>query len=287
MDLIEARNWAYIPTPTSDVDSSRRLLERYSNVPASLVDSHIQSVVSYQQTALVSDLLTALQRDVAWEISRLPYIGRWKFLRLLDCHDSRYKQTLFRLRLANSRDAVLDLGCCVAPFLRQLCAEGIPGRQLYGTDIEPRFFDLGYELFRDRKSLGATFVPGDMLDFDDTRLHALHGKVTIIHASSFFHLFNRIQQLGIGKRLVSFIKPGTTNALIFGRQMGVMKPGGARGHQRSTAFLHNETSFQELWDEIGELTGTRWSVMFDHRPEDAGVLDDSPRPIEFTVYQIP
>ena len=217
----------------------------------------------------------------------MPYVGRWKFLRLLDCHDSRYKQTLFRLRLTNSRDAVLDLGCCVAPLLRQLCAEGIPGRQLYGTDLETRFFGLGYELFRDRNTLGATFVPGDMLDFDDSRLNALHGKITIIHASSFFHLFNRLQQLGIGKRLVSFIKPGTTNALIFGRHMGVMKPGSARGHQRSTAFLHNQTSFQELWDEIGELTGTKWSVMFEHRPEDASVLDDAPRPIDFTVYQIP
>lgn len=46
MDLIEARNWAYIPNPTSDVDSSKRLLERYSHIPANLIDDHIQSVVS-------------------------------------------------------------------------------------------------------------------------------------------------------------------------------------------------------------------------------------------------
>lgn len=175
----------------------------------------------------------------------------------------------------------------MAPLLRQLRAEGIPGRQLYGTDFETRFFDLGYALFKDREMIDATFVPGDMLDFDDTRLNALRGKVTIIHASSFFHLFNRVQQLGIGKRLVSFIKPGTTNALVFGRQMGTRKPGSARGHTRSAAFLHNESSFQKLWDEIGELTGTKWTVMFEHGVEDPNIMDDTPRPIDFTVYQIP
>lgn len=158
---------------------------------------------------------------------------------------------------------------------------------MYGTELETRFFDVGYALFKDRDTLGATFVPGDMLDFDDTRLNALQGKVTIIHASSFFHLFNRVQQLGIGKRLVSFIKPGTTNALVFGRQMGTRKPGSPRGNARCIAYLHNESSFQKLWDEIGALTGTKWTVMFDHGVDDPTDMDDTPRPIDFTVYQIP
>ncbi|KAL2208106.1 hypothetical protein CC79DRAFT_809235 [Sarocladium strictum] len=270
MDLIEARDWAYLQDPPTDVDPTKRLLERYSLIPRDQVDHHIRVI-----------------RDAAWAISRYPYIGRWKFLRLLDTHDSRYKQTLFRLRLANSRDAILDVGCCVAPLLRQLRAEGIPGRQLYGTDYETRFFDLGHILFKDRDKFEATLVPGDMLDFEDARLNALRGKITIIHASSFFHLFNRIQQLGIGKRLVSFIKPGTTNALIFGRQMGTKKPGSPRGQLRSPSFLHNESSFQKLWDEIGELTSTKWTVMFEYGEEDPLDMDDTPRPIDFTVYQIP
>ncbi|KAK0382825.1 hypothetical protein NLU13_9920 [Sarocladium strictum] len=270
MDLIDARDWGYLRDPPSDINPTKRLLERYSLIPSSQLDHHIRAI-----------------RDIAWGISRYPYIGRWKFIRLLDTHDSRYKQTLFRLKLTNSRDIVLDVGCCVAPLLRQLRAEGIPGRQLYGTDYETRFFDLGYALFKDRDTLDATFVPGDLLDFDDTRLNALRGKVTIIHASSFFHLFNWVQQLGIGKRLVSFIKPGTTNALVFGRQMGARKPGSPRGHARSSVYLHNESSFQRLWDEIGELTGTKWSVMFEHGAEDPNDKTDAPHPIDFTVYQIP
>lgn len=177
----------------------------------------------------------------------------------------------------------------MAPFLRQLRADGIAGSKLYGTDLESRFIRLGYELFKDKRSLGATFVPGDMIDFDDRRLQALEGKVTIIHASSFFHLFTWIQQLGIGKRLVSFLKPGTNNALIFGRQMGTSRPGPASGQQRG-AFLHDEASFQRLWDEIGKLTGTKWTVMFD-AVEDSGTdtakRQDTDRPVDFTVYQIP
>ena len=47
--------------------------------------------------------------------------------------------------------------------LRQLAFDGVDSSRLYGTDLEPRFLDAGYDLFKDQYKLKATFVAGDML----------------------------------------------------------------------------------------------------------------------------
>lgn len=215
-------------------------------------------------------------------------MGRWRFLRLYDTRDPCYRQVVFRLSVSGSRDVFLDLGCCVGQILRQLRAAGVQGPRLIGTDVQPRFVDIGYDLFRDRDLLGALFVIGDMVDPDDNRLDELRGKVTIIYAGSFFHLFNWTQQLFIGKRLVSFLKPSTRNALIYGRHVGTTRPGGS-SVSMSSAYLHDCDSFQRLWDEIGDLTKTKWKVeveamgdlaSFSHRVEKGS------RPMSFTIHQI-
>ena len=66
---------------------------------------------------------------------------------------------LFRLKLPQSKDAVLDLGCGLGVFLRQLRADGVDGSQLFATDVNSLFIDLGYALFRDRDSLEAAVSP--------------------------------------------------------------------------------------------------------------------------------
>lgn len=230
-----------------------------------------------------------MQREDAWKVSRSPGVGRWRFLYLLDPEDQRYQQTLFRLTIPKSKDAFLDLGCCVGQVLRQFRVAGVSGSQLYGTDVEPKYVDIGYHLFQDWFKLQASFVIGDLLDPDDQRLAELHGKVTIIYAASFFHLFSWIQQLYIGKRLASFLKPGTTNALIFGRQVGTTK-GGVFTTSGSSVYLHDQASFQRLWTEIGTLTKTRWSVSMEPTGEPISPLpgySEDARPVNFTVYQVP
>lgn len=131
-------------------------------------------------------------------------------------------------------------------------------------------------------------MAGDMLDPADKQLTALRGKVTIIHAGSFFHLFNWNQQLYMGKRLVGFLKPGTKNALIYGRQVGTNRPGAsAAGNQSS--YLHDQASFQRLWDEIGSLTKTRWQVQLELTGEPVCRLpgfNSNAFPVHFTIYQV-
>lgn len=205
---------------------------------------------------------------------------------------------LFRLKLPNSKDAVLDLGCGLGHFLRQLHAVGVAGSQLFGTDVNSLYIDLGYALFRDKDTLDASIVTGDMVDPGDDKLPSLEGKVTIVHADSFFHLFDWTKQLFIGIRIVRFLKPGTVNALIFGRQAGLPDEEGVEVGEQSmgrtnSCYVHNKTSFQKLWNEIGSITSTRWAV--DMEPDGTepdqmpGVVDGENEtvPVKFTVMQIP
>lgn len=210
----------------------------------------------------------------------------------MDPRDPRYQQALFRLKLPNSADALLELGCCLGQALRQFRLDGAKGPQLFGLDIQPGFVDMGFDLFRDRDNLGATFVVGDVLNLDSARMSQLEGRITMVHADSFFHLFDWTQQVCVGRRIVSFLKPGTRNAMIFGRQAGVLpsKHRSPPSEQASSRYLHNAQSFQALWDTIGAITDTRWSVQVE---EDGEALPSMPGvekgivPINFTVHQLP
>lgn len=209
-------------------------------------------------------------------------------MRLTEQNDPCYQQVLFRLNVPRSNDAFLDLGCCVGQVLRQLRHDGVRGVQLFGTDVQSKFVDIGYNLFQDEGDFGATFVVGDMLDPDDTRLDELSQKVTIIYAGSFFHLFNWTQQVYIGKRLVGFLKQGTKNALIYGRHIGTSEPGMSSLGDMSP-YLHNRESFQRLWDKVGNLTNTRWTVEIEPAGEkilDTPRLEGDVHPVNFTIHQI-
>ena len=46
-----------------------------------------------------------------------------------------------------------------------------------GLDIEPGFFDLGYELFRDREKMHATFLAADLTKTSGPRIAPLQFKI--------------------------------------------------------------------------------------------------------------
>lgn len=210
-------------------------------------------------------------------------------MRLSDGRQPVYQQVLFRLTLPKSRDCLLDLGSCLGQALRQLRADGVDGSQLFAVDLEPKLFNVGFSLFRDQGTLGATFVAGNMIDPDDSRLNAMQGKVTIVHANSFFHLFSWTQQLYIGRRLVDFLKPGTQNALVYGRHVGTAKPQHP-SLDLNGPYLHNEQSFQKLWDEVGRMTQTKWLVQLEQQGTLTETLLDADAdklPMAFTIYQVP
>ena len=142
--------------------------------------------------------------------------------------------------------------------LRTLAADGAPTENMYATDIESDFWEIGYDLFRDRSTLKAQFIKADVLE-EESPLNTLDGRADVVYAGSLLHLFGWDKQLLACKRIVRMSRPGT---IALGCQMGHLTgeerksklPGG------NTMCLHSVESFKELWRQVGEQTGTNWEV---------------------------
>lgn len=163
------------------------------------------------------------------------------------------------------------------------------GTKLFGADLESRFIALGYDLFRDKDTLGATFVTGDLLDPDDGRLDRLAGLFTIVHADSFFHLLSWNQQLYAAKRLISWLNPDLKNGFIYGTHMGTDFPVDV-DVAGNRPYLHSRASFQTMWDEAGRMTNTRWRVEVEaaRHSMDGGIgVPRGALAVKFAIFQLP
>jgi SAM-dependent methyltransferase len=169
-------------------------------------------------------------------------------------HFPSYPTILHRLKASN--ETFLDLGCCFGQEIRRLVHDGAPSSQLYGADLRPEFFALGYSLFRDSSTLKTTFLAADIFD-PSSPLKGLEGKVNIMYCGSFLHLFNYEQQVNVCKRIVEILRP-KRGSVVLGKQAG-SAVSGERVHRTNEAqsmFRHNEESFRKMWSEIGEATRT-------------------------------
>lgn len=152
-------------------------------------------------------------------------------------------------------ETLLDLGCCFGQDLRKLAFDAGTSANLLGADIEGRFIELGYELFRDRRSLKAKFSTGSI--FDEDFLIDRHGKVDMIYLGSFLHLFSRTQQRLIVAKLEKLLvpKPG---ALVFGRNSGAETGGEFRMESLGwNLYRHSNDTIKELWE--GGVEG-KWEI---------------------------
>lgn len=144
--------------------------------------------------------------------------------------------------------------------LRKVAADGAPTDHLYGCDLRPEFFDLGYKLFRDKETLQSKFIAADIF-CPPSDLISLYGDIDILYAGSFLHLFDYAQQVEVCKQIVKLLKD-KKGSMLLGRQMGNLEAGekARETNKASTMFRHNGDSFAKMWDEVGELTGTKWKV---------------------------
>ena len=175
------------------------------------------------------------------------------------------------LRRVKAGDKFLDLGCCLGQEIRQLVHDGAPSTNTYGSDLWEGLMEVGYELFRDRERLQTTFIAADVFDDASALVGALAGRVDIVYTGAFFHLFGLEEQERAAMRVVQLLAP-RSGSLVVGRQSGSEeagefsssragdKRGGGRKH-----FRHNPQSWKELWDRVGEKTGTKWEVEADVR----------------------
>ena len=184
-------------------------------------------------------------RFLAYNLSRLPF----------------HHEVLARLR---SGATFCDAGCCFGQELRFLAHDGIPSTQLYGFDLETRFIEFGYQLFRDRDRSHATFVAGNVLASsaspEGAELSKLEGKMDIVFASSFMHVFDWDQMILAARRLVSLTRP-QAGSMIVGKQMGNVVAG---RYPLPTAsgfnYRHNAESMKQFWAQVGEETASQWEV---------------------------
>jgi hypothetical protein len=118
----------------------------------------------------------------------------------------------------------LDKECRLSSSrLRKIAADGAPQEHLYGADLRPEFFDLGYQLFNDSQNLKAKFIAADVFD-PSSQLTTLYKNIDIIYAGAFLHLFGYAEQLEICKQIVKLLRD-KKDSLLLGRQVGNLEAG--------------------------------------------------------------
>ena len=188
-----------------------------------------------------------------------PCVGSWGFLDPGIYHLPAYTAVLERVKEGQS---LLDIGCGMGQDLRRLAADGAPTDNMYATDIIPDFWDIGYDLFRDREGMKAKFIQADILD-PESALMPFAGKMDIMYVGLFLHLFTWSKQVDALKRMVRLSREGST---VLGCQVGhreareIGTAWGGGGGGGTVVFHHNVESFENMWRQVGRETGTRWAI---------------------------
>ncbi|CAK1360669.1 uncharacterized protein RHO25_003959 [Cercospora beticola] len=220
-------------------DQCKAILTRYSGVPENELVPHVRQI-----------------RERLWKIYRYPCIGWYAFLDFSIGNHACYEELLENVKKGA---ALLDLGCCVGQDIRKLVFDGAPANNLTGSELSSDFIDVGYDLFRDRDRLQATFTTGDF--FAPEMAGLAEQSFNYIHASSFFHLFDLERQFEAMSRCVRLLKrkPGS---LIFGRQVGTTAAGEVEHAQTELVktYRHDEASFRKLVDDVAAKNGVKLDV---------------------------
>jgi SAM-dependent methyltransferase len=195
-------------------------------------------------------------RTLAWEVYKYRCIASFLFVNynLGESYGSEwYKGILERMKHG---DLFLDLACAFGQIARNLAYDGAPHENIISGDLQQRFWDLGYQLYRDREKFHGVFHQGDI--FDENYLNQYNGKINILHTSAFFHLFDLPAQKQVVRQMMNLVstKPGT---IIFGRQAANTIPHRLEHPLRpgQILYLHNEESFRAMFQEV---VGQGWDM---------------------------
>lgn len=282
--LSKENRWYYKSIDNHVPLPSRKLLEDYSHIPADEVDSHIYEMVSirFLEIMAIYTLLLAIipwakspnssQRDILWAYGPYPCIGEFKFLTLNLASHPQYTRIVDTLsRKSSPPSLLLDLGCCVAQELRDLANRGVNSSNLYGTDLNHRFLETSYELFKDKGAFHGQLVAADIFSplLFQKEFLGWENKFSIVHAGLFLHLFDWEKQVKVCCSIVKMLS-GEIGDLFVGEMVGC-RGGGERSHgkgqfwkegEERKQYLHDKESFEKIWNEVGERTETvgKWKV---------------------------
>ncbi|KAJ6084241.1 hypothetical protein N7486_011041 [Penicillium sp. IBT 16267x] len=221
-------------------EPGKTILENYSKIPPDQVLQHVKDV-----------------RERAFEVFPYPCIGSFRFLDMSIPKLPVYPEILERLK---SGQKLLDVGCAIGQELRHLVYEGVPSENIYASDLHKKFFNIGYDLFADHETLKSKFIASDIFDDNSDLVKNLTGKMDIVNAASFFHLFNWDQQVIVAKRIVSLLR-AQPDSLLIGRQVGCADPDNADDSGKARElYRHNLETWKRLWRQVQAETGTEWEV---------------------------
>ncbi|KAI2620788.1 hypothetical protein GGS21DRAFT_536556 [Xylaria nigripes] len=199
--------------------------------------------------------------------AQYPYtcMGTFRFLELAFARHEAYKEHVLAplsqpAAPGEPEPLFLDCGCCLGQDLRKLVVDGALPHRLWASDIEPRFIELGFELFRDKNKLPRDhfLCPGNLFsdneDPSEDRLNLLNDRVTILHLAAVFHLFDLEDQKRVANRCLRLLKKNTgVPVLVIGEQVG----GREAGHVRSRSslneryrYIHDAGSWEALWRDV-------------------------------------
>jgi SAM-dependent methyltransferase len=151
--------------------------------------------------------------------------------------------------------------------MRKLALDGAPTGTVYGADVSQDLITCGYEYFRDGGGEPKfMFFTGDILNLDDPVFATIEGQFDIIWTAMVYHLWDYKTQLTASIATVKLLKPVPGSVLV-GWQLGATPAvevarnltDDRKDHR--TMYRHDEKSFERLWGEVGEATGTRWNVV--------------------------
>ena len=277
----------------------QELLTQYSGIPAHEVAAHVEALVRRARRPWplrVGAALTSPQRDRAYAVQPYPCIGRYRFLTFSLAAHPLFQRHVLPTLLASAlaidfagdslsggsaalpapspsptEPVLLDIGTCLGQDLRLLLHRGVPPTRLFGTDVEPAFFDLGYELFGDAATFPRAHQLAPVNVFSDEAFGPADGaeppfapagllapfaaRVNILHISAVFHLFSYNDQVEVGRRILSLMCPPRADApaaVILGCQtahaMGKEYPQRINGRGEGL-FRHSAATWEAMWKD--------------------------------------
>ncbi|KAI1115278.1 hypothetical protein F5Y14DRAFT_410765 [Nemania sp. NC0429] len=245
------RRWRYHDTLHSVPKLMSEIMSAYSGVSEHEQISHITKV-----------------RNEAYAQFPYPCMGTFRFLELdLSRHDAYEEHVLGPLRQpavpGKPEPLFLDCGCCLGQDIRKLAVDGVPPERLWASDIEPRFIELGFELFRDGHKLPRDhfLCPGNLLaeagdpsEEVEDRLTVLDDRVTVLNITAVFHLFDLDEQKRIAHRCLRLLRKDSGDdqpVLVLGAQVGGREAQRVRrAYNDKFRYVHTAESWEALWREV-------------------------------------
>ncbi|KIJ16055.1 hypothetical protein PAXINDRAFT_113814 [Paxillus involutus ATCC 200175] len=236
-----------------------------------------QSDFFKQQTGIIDDdelkrHILAVQEE-AYKVAPYPSIATFSFIVLLLTRLPAVEDVK-KIGLTRKGAILLDIGCCVCTDIRKAIADGFPAERTIGSDIHSEFGDLAHKLFRTTpETFPGNFIPGDAFDpatlsvvqpFEAvpdypepdlktlTSLNPLHGRISAIHASNFFHLFGESKQSHLAHALAGLLSP-IPGSIICGGHCALPEKGTSVQSFFDTSvevFCHSPQTWTEMWDGV-------------------------------------